>query len=99
MKARLAIATLTVVLAAVSTSAWAQEGAAIYKSKCVVCHGDQGQGKEKLGPKLAGTAKSEANIVAILTKGGAAKAPHIKPMSSITQEQATAVAGFVKTLK
>lgn len=82
-----------------STLAWAQNGSALYKTKCANCHGDQGQGKPKLGVKLADTSKSEADIIAVLTKGGGAKAPHVKPMSSLTPEQAKLVAAFVKALK
>ena len=79
--------------------ATAQEAAALYKSKCAVCHGDQGQGKPKLGVKLADTAKSEAEIAALLSKGGGKKAPHQKPINGFSAEQAKAVAAFVKSLK
>jgi hypothetical protein len=47
-------------------------------------------------PKIAGTTK---NVVDVLTKGGEAKAPHIKAMSTVTADQATAMAAYVKTLK
>jgi mono/diheme cytochrome c family protein len=82
-----------------ASTAYAQEADALYKSKCATCHGDQGQGKPKLGAKLAGTAKSEAEITALLTKGGGTKTPHVKPMSALTPEQSKAVAEFVKSLK
>ena len=51
---------LLALLAVLSTQALAQDGGALYKTKCATCHGDQGQGKAKLGPKLADTSKSEA---------------------------------------
>lgn len=91
--------TLLALLAAISITASAQDGAAIYKSKCANCHGVEGQGKGTIFPKVAGTAKTESEIVAILTRGGEKKAPHIKPIAAITAEQATAVATYVKTLK
>lgn len=76
----------------------ADDGAAIYKSKCAACHGPNGEGK--MGPKLAGTAMTEAQIEAQLTKGAAGKkAPHANPMPSLTADQAKAVATYVKTLK
>ena len=87
------------VLGSSCAGASAQEAAALYKSKCAVCHGDQGQGKPKLGAKLAGTAKSEAEIAALLSTGGGKKAPHLKPMNGFSAEQAKAVAAFVKSLK
>ena len=60
-----------------------------------MCHGDQGQGKPSGAPKIVGSAKVEA----VLTKGGEAKAPHIKQMSALTPDQVTALAAYVKTLK
>lgn len=91
-----------VILALVSACAsmgWAQDGGALFKAKCAMCHGADGQGKPKLGAKLAATTKSEAEIVALLTKGGAPKGIHMKPMAGIDAAQAKAVAAFVKTLK
>ncbi|HVJ09177.1 MAG TPA: cytochrome c [Acidisarcina sp.] len=87
-----------ILLSAMCTTALAQDAGALYKTKCATCHGAQGQGKPQVAPKLAATSKSEADIVALLTKGGGAKAPHLKSMS-LTAEQAKAVADFVKTLK
>ena len=95
MKLRIA----TVVVASFSMLAWmqvpAQDGATLFKTKCAACHGTEGQGKPPMAPKIAGSAKVEA----VLTKGGEVKAPHIKPMSTVTPEQASALAAFVKTLK
>jgi cytochrome c553 len=94
---------LPVLLASISMLAWmqapAQDGGTLYKTKCAMCHGDQGQGKPNMAPKLAGTSKSEAAVADVLTKGGEAKAPHIKPMSTLTPAQASTIAAFVKTLK
>jgi len=86
-------------LALGSTLAWsAEDGAAIYKAKCAMCHGAAGEGK--IGPVLKGISLSAADISAMLTKGAAGKkAPHSKPVSGLTDAQATAVAGYVKTLK
>ncbi len=88
-----------VMLLSVCASVSAQEGAALYKSKCAVCHGDAGQGKPKLGEKLAGTTRSEGEIAALLSEGGGKKAPHAKPINGLTAEQVKAVAAFVKSLK
>ena len=80
---------------ALSIPAHAQGAESTYKGKCAACHGTEGQGKPPVAPQIAGSTKTEA----VLTKGGEPKAPHIKPMSSVTPEQATALAAFVKALK
>jgi cytochrome c553 len=92
-----------VLLASISMLAWmqapAQDGSTLFKTKCAMCHGDQGQGKPPMAPKLAGTAKTEAAIADVLTKGGQPKAPHINAMTALTPAQAASIAAFVKTLK
>lgn len=76
----------------------ADDGAAIYKAKCAMCHGPNGEGKS--GPALKGTSLSVDQIAAALTKGAEGKkAPHAKPMAGLTADQASAVAAYVKTLK
>src|SRR5437773_12336689 len=78
--------------------ALAQDGAATYKTKCAGCHGAEGQGK--VGPALKGTSLTDAQITDLLTKGDEAKkAPHKKALSSLTADDAKAVATFVKSLK
>jgi mono/diheme cytochrome c family protein len=78
--------------------AWAQDGAALYKSKCAMCHGAAGEGK--VGPSLQKTSLTQQQITDLLTKGAAGKkAPHSKAVSGLTEEQATAVATYVGTLK
>jgi mono/diheme cytochrome c family protein len=81
-----------------SSMLWAQEGESIFKAKCAMCHGPNGEGK--IGPALKGTKVSESDIVALLTKGDdAKKPPHKKPLSGLTEDQAKAVAGYVASLK
>jgi len=83
---------------ALPQSASADDGAAVYKTKCSACHGAEGQGK--VGPALKGTSLSEEQIAGVLAKGDAAKKPpHAKPMNGLSEDQAKAVAAFVKTLK
>jgi mono/diheme cytochrome c family protein len=82
----------------VALPAFAQDGAATYKTKCAGCHGPEGQGK--LGPALKATSLTEDQIADLLTKGNdAKKAPHKKGLSSLTADDAKAVATFVKSLK
>lgn len=74
----------------------AQDGAATFKTRCAPCHGDQGQGKPNGAPKIAGITK---DVAAVLSKGGLTKAPHIKPMNTLSPAQVTAISAYVKTLK
>jgi mono/diheme cytochrome c family protein len=85
-------------LAVVSSLAWAEDGAALYKTKCAACHGAAGEGK--IGPSLQKTAMTPAQITDLLTKGAEGKkAPHSKAVSGLTADQAAAVAAYVGTLK
>lgn len=100
MKVLRTVAFLAVCVALVmpTLAAAAEDGAAIYKAKCAMCHGPNGEGK--MGPKLAGTSLTEAQIEDQLLKGAAGKkAPHAKPITGMTADQAKAVATYVKTLK
>jgi mono/diheme cytochrome c family protein len=82
----------------ISQPALAEDGAAIYKAKCAVCHGAEGQGK--VGPALKGTSLSADQITNLLTKGDEAKkAPHKKAVSGLSADDAKAVAEYVKSLK
>ena len=85
------------VLAIAPAISIAQDAPTLYKAKCQMCHGDAGQGK--MGPKLVGTTKSAADIVALLTKGGAPKAPHVNAISGLTPDQAKGLAEFIKAMK
>ena len=87
------------VLALMSGMAFAAEdGAAIFKTKCAMCHGAAGEGKS--GPALKGTALTAAQTADVLEKGAPGKkAPHGKAVAGITADQAAAVAAYVKSLK
>jgi mono/diheme cytochrome c family protein len=89
---------LLAMLAAFSMIAFAEDGGGIYKAKCQMCHAPGGAGT-KMAPKLAGTAKSSDQIVALLTKGGAPKGIHVKPFNGVAGADAKAVAEYVKSLK
>jgi cytochrome c len=88
-------------LSLIAVSWAAEDGAALYKSKCAGCHGANGEGKPALkAPALKGTKLDATQIVQHLTKGEPqSKAPHNKGMSGLNEEQAKAIAEFVGTLK
>jgi len=81
-----------------SSMAWAQDSAALYKTKCAMCHGPAGEGK--VGPSLQKTALTQQQITDLLTKGAEGKkAPHSKAVTGLTADQAAAIATYVGTLK
>ncbi len=84
--------------ATLALPAFAQDGAATYKTKCAGCHGADGQGK--VGPALKGTSLTADQITDLLTKGNdAKKAPHKKAVSGVTADDAKSVADYIKSLK
>ena len=104
MKCKLFLAVTVVATSLVSlpkSSRAADDGAALYKSKCAGCHGPQGEGKPAVkAPALKGTALTTDQISQHITKGEAsAKAPHNKGISNVSETQAKAIAEFIKTLK
>jgi len=104
MKYKLVVgsALLVGLMALTQSASWsAENGAALYKSKCAGCHGAEGEGKPAMkAPALKGTALSVEEIADNITKGKAtSRAPHNKAMSSVNEAQAKAIAEFVKTLK
>jgi len=85
-------------VAVFSSLAWAQDGSALYKSKCAGCHGPMGEGK--LGPSLQATKLTQDQIKDLLANGAAGKkAPHGKAVAGLTADQAAQVATYVATLK
>src|SRR6476646_2910114 len=86
-------------LLAGTTLTAADEGAALYKSKCAGCHGAGGEGKPAMkAPALKGTSQDVGQITDRLLKGGDPKPPHNKGMAGIREDQAKAIAAYVKTL-
>src|SRR5215472_10868013 len=90
---------LVVALPAVSWAA--NDGAALYKSKCAGCHGASGEGKPAVkAPALKETTLDADKIAQHITKGEPnSKPPHKKGISGVTEAQAKAIAEFIKTLK
>jgi mono/diheme cytochrome c family protein len=94
----LVLPVIAAVCATLTVPVFADDGAAIFKTKCSACHGAEGQGK--IGPALKGTSLSADDIASLLTKGNdAKKPPHKKAMSGLADADAKAVADYVKTLK
>jgi mono/diheme cytochrome c family protein len=100
MKGKFMLVPILLVIASVASSA-ADEGGAIYKRKCAGCHGASGEGKPAMkAPALKGIALDVNQLVDHITKGEAAsKPPHNKGIAGLSDDQAKAIADFVKSLK
>lgn len=99
---RTVVVSLTAIFLTLSSASWAaDEGAALFKSKCAGCHGANGEGKAAIkAPALKGTSLDASQIVEHLTKGeSTSKPPHNKGISGLTEDQAKAIADYVKSLK
>ena len=84
-----------------STASWAAEdGAALYKKKCGTCHGANGEGKPAMkAPALKGTTMDADQLLQFVTNGAPTKkAPHQKGISGLSEDQAKAIAAYLKTL-
>ncbi len=93
---------LAAVLLVVSLASWAaDDGAALYKTKCAGCHGPNGEGKPAIkSPAIKGTKLELDKVVGHLTKGeSGSKPPHNKAIAGLNDEQAKAIAEYIKTLK
>jgi len=96
------VVALAALLLSASTATWAAaDGASLYKAKCAACHGANGEGKPSMkAPALKGSAMDADKIAEHITKGEpTSKAPHNKGISGLSDEQAKAIADYVKTLK
>jgi mono/diheme cytochrome c family protein len=87
-------------LLAGAASRAADQGAALFKGKCAVCHGAKGEGKAVMkAPALKGTKMDVNQLVEHLTKGEpTSKAPHNRGITGLSETQAKAVAEYVKTI-
>ena len=87
-------------LAAAPIFLWsAENGAALYDSKCSMCHGDKGEGNPPSIPKVAGTSIKVEQPITYLTKEDSTKTVHKEPISDLNADQAKATAEFIKKMK
>jgi mono/diheme cytochrome c family protein len=99
MKCKRVVVLGTVFLIAGTLARGSESGEALYKTKCAACHGASGEGKPAMhAPGLKGTKLDAGQIVERVTKGQpGARAPHNKGMASLKEDQAKAIAEYVKS--
>jgi len=95
------VVSLAAMFLILASASWADDGAALYKSKCSACHGANGEGKAAIkAPALKGTTLDASQIVEHITKGEpTSKPPHNKGISGVSDEQAQSIADYIKSLK
>jgi cytochrome c553 len=78
----------------------AEDGAALYESKCSMCHGAKGEGnKDAQMPAVKGTSLTVEQMVTYLTKGDKEKTIHADPIADLNEEQAKAIAEHINQMK
>lgn len=97
----------TISALAISTAAFAADGAAIYKTKCQACHGVDGKGTA-MAPAFAGMnhlgTSSDRQIADVILKGrtGAEKMhknyPTGMPPQKLTADELKAVVEYISSL-
>lgn len=95
------VSSLAAMLLVASLASWAaDDGAALYKKKCAGCHGASGEGKPAIkAPALKGTSIEANQIAEHITKGeSGSKAPHNRGITGLNDQQAKAIAEYIKTL-
>jgi mono/diheme cytochrome c family protein len=101
------IAILAVVMALFMFSpsfSWAEDGAALYKTKCAPCHGADAAGKPAMkAPSLISPeAKklTDEEITDAIANGGKEKKPmHAFSKKGVTPEQIKALVSYIRTLQ
>jgi mono/diheme cytochrome c family protein len=99
MKVLVSLMALSLVLA-LAVPAVAEDAAALYKSKCQVCHGPDGKGSaagQKLGAKAFSESKASDKELFEITKNGKGKMPKFD--GKLTDEQINELVKYIKTLK
>ncbi len=78
---------------------WAEDGAALYKAKCAMCHGPDAAGKPaaKIPSLISDEAKKKSD--AELTKAVAETAKHPAPVKGLSADDAKAIVTYVRSLQ
>ena len=101
--AAIAIAGTVLILTPRSTSA-AEDGAALYKTKCAMCHGADATGKPAVkAPSLVSDEakkKSDAELTDTIANGGKEKkAAHAFSKKGVSDDQVKALVAYIRDLQ
>jgi len=97
-------ALLAVAVVLLSSPAKGDDAAALYKSKCAMCHGPDGKGETPTGKAMKARSfssdevkkESDADLTAIITKGKGKMPPFDK---KLTDDQIKDLVKYIRSLK
>lgn len=78
---------------------WAEDGAALYKAKCAMCHGADAAGKPAAKIPSLVSPEVKAKSDADLTKAVAETAKHPAPVKGLGADDAKAIVTYLRTLQ
>ena len=78
---------------------WADDGGALYKSKCAACHGADAAGKPAMKAPSLISPEAKAKSDAVLTKAVAETAKHPAPVKGLAADDAKAIVTYLRTLQ
>jgi cytochrome c553 len=78
---------------------WAEDGAALYKAKCAMCHGADAAGKPAAKIPSLVSPEAKAKSDADLTKAVAETAKHPDPVKGLSADDAKAIVTYLRTLQ
>jgi mono/diheme cytochrome c family protein len=99
-----AVMMMAALVIGLAAPAFAEDAAALYKSKCASCHGADGKGDTAVGKKLGVRSFSapevakatDAELIEITTKGKGKMPAYDK---KLTEDQIKELVKFIRTLK
>jgi mono/diheme cytochrome c family protein len=99
-KIAMLILTVAVVLFVLIPSlSWAEDGAALYKAKCAMCHGPDGAGKPAVKAPSLVSAEAKAKSDADLIKVVQTNPKHAALAKTLNDSQLKAIVGAVRDLQ
>jgi mono/diheme cytochrome c family protein len=83
----------------IPTLSWAEDGAALYKAKCAMCHGPDGAGKPAAKIPSLVSAEAKAKSDADLIKVVQTNPKHAALAKALNEDQLKAIVGAVRDLQ
>jgi len=99
---KIAVLVLTIAVALfvlIPSLSWADDGAAIYKAKCAMCHGADAAGKPAMKAPSLIAPEAKAKSDADLTKAINETAKHPAGVKSLSADDAKALVTYIRSLQ